>query len=382
MCPHVAQRRREVLWLEMALQLVCSRSMNDSALPKPEERAALPAPRSTIRDVAQQAGVSVSAVSKVLRDAYGVSAGMRQRVLAAVEELNYRPHTGARAMRGKTYTLGVVLVDYLSQFQPEVVQAITSHVQDGPYQEIIIPAGRDSQRQQDAVEAMLDRNVDGLILIAPQTPTEWLEELGRRVPLVVVARHGEGDSFDTVVDNDYFGAELVVDHLVSLGHERIVHTSHPSEGLQAPHVLSQTARRIGYLGAMQHHGLSPWVEETSFTEDGGYSAAQAFLSSEEKPTAVFAGADIAALGVLRALEERGLNVPGDISLCGYDNTYISGVGRVSLSTVDQSAAETGAASAALLLERIHGRTESAHRVIQPRLCLRSTIGQVPTNQRS
>ncbi len=223
---------------------------------------------------------------------------------------------------------------------------------------------------------MLDRNVDGLILVAPQTPTEWLEDLGRRIPLVVVARHGGGEHFDTVVDDEYYGAGLVVDHLVDLGHERIAHTSHPAEGLREPHVLSQTARQLGYRRAMESHGLEPHVAETSFTEEGGHEAARLFLDSGQAPTAVFAGADIAALGVLRALEDRGLSVPEDLSLCGYDNTYLAGVGRISLTTVDQSAAQTGTTSAELLLERIHGRREAVHRVIRPTLRLRSTTARL------
>lgn len=279
-------------------------------------------------------------------------------------------------MRGKTYTIGIVLVDYLSQFQPEIAQAIAEHVQDGPYQGIIIPAGRDSARQQRAVEAMMDRNVDGLILIAPQTPTEWLEALGQKIPLVVVARHGGGRHFDTVVDDEYYGAGLVVDHLVNLGHKNIAHTSHPAEGLKEPHVLSQTARQLGYRRAMEKYGLEPRVIETSFTEEGGYAAAQVLLGADQRPTAIFAGADIAALGALRALEERGLSVPRELSLCGYDNTYLAGVGRISLTTVDQSAPETGAVSASLLLERIDGRTDPVHQIIRPALKLRNTTAPV------
>ena len=328
--------------------------------------------RVTIQDVARTAGVSVSAVSKVLRGAYGVSPQMRDRVTASIDDLGYRPHTGARAMRGRSFTVGVMLVDFTSPFQTEVAQGISTDLKGTPYQDIVVAAGGDAHRQKRAVEALIDRQVDGLILIAPYTSQAWLEELGAKIPTVVIARHGGAANFDTIVDDDRAGAGLVVDHLVALGHTQIVHTSHPDLRLQWPFVLSHTARRGGYQDAMRAHGLAPEVVETSYTEEGGYQAAENVLDQPAAPTAIFAGADIAALGVLRAAEQRGLEVPEGLSVAGYDNIYASTIGRVSLTTVDQSALLTGSIGAALVLERIEGRTEPTHHVITPRLLPRAT----------
>jgi len=327
--------------------------------------------RVTLQDVAQEAGVSFSAVSKVIRGASGVSPQMNERVTRAIEKLGYRPHAGARAMRGRSFTIGVMIVEMSSPFQPEVVQGITDALEATPYQEVLVAGGQSPERQKRSIEALLDRQVDGLIIIAPWMEVEWLEQLGEKIPTVVVARHGASANFDTVVDDEYEGARLMVDHLVSLGHQRIVHTSMPSGGLE-PFVLSHTARRYGYEEAMRRHGLNPEVVETTFSEQGGYNAAMQVLDAADRPSAIFAGADIAALGALRAAEEHSLKVPEDLTVTGYDNIYVSSIGRISLTTVDQSGQLTGANSARLLLERINGRTQSAHYVIAPQLIARDT----------
>lgn len=343
----------------------------------PSTAAAAKSRRATIQDVAREAGVSTSAVSKVLRGAYGVSPRMRDRVTAAIDLLGYRPHTGARAMRGRSYTIGVVLVDHSSPFQPEVLEGIAHQLEPTPFQEVSIAAGITPERQMRCIEALIDRQVDGLILVAPWMETSWLEDLAARIPTVVVARHGAAANYDTVVDDDYEGARLMVDHLVALGHTRIVHTGQDSGGLVRPFVLSHTARQDGYEQAMIGHGLKPDVLVTGYTEEGGYKAAMEALARTERPTAIFAGADIAALGVLRATEELGLRVPEDVTVTGYDNIFVAGLGRIALTTVDQSGPMTGSVSARLLLERLEGRSRPTHYVVAPRLLPRSTGAPPP-----
>jgi LacI family transcriptional regulator len=332
--------------------------------------------RATIQDVAREAGVSFSAVSKVIRGAYGVSPQMRQRVEEAIQRLNYRPHAGARGMRGRSFTVGVVLVELTSPFQPEVAQGISDELEDTPFQDIIVTAGTSPDRQQRSIEALLDRQVDGLIMVAPFLEIGWIEKVATRVPVVTVALHGSPKNFDTVVDDDRLGARIMVDHLVAAGHRKIVHTSMPAGGLEHPFVLSHTARREGFEQAMRRHGLEPDVIETWYSEEGGYQAALEAFDRAERPTAIFAGADIAALGVLRAAEERDIRVPEDLTVVGYDNIFLSTIKRVSLTTIDQSGQLTGAASARLLLERLDGRTTPSHYVVAPRLVVRRTSGTV------
>ncbi|MFJ6693146.1 LacI family DNA-binding transcriptional regulator [Streptomyces sp. NPDC091294] len=328
--------------------------------------------RVTIQDVAGEAQVSVSAVSKVLTDSYGVSPQMRAKVTSAIEKLGYRPRAGARAMRGRSYTIGVMVVALSHPYHPQIAEGITDELDPTPYQEIIVSGGDTRDRQQRSIEALVDRQVDGLIIIAPFIHTAQLEQLGSTLPTVVISRHGGAANFDTVVDDDSGGARLAVDHLVELGHTRIMHTSMGTGGLKRPHVLSHTARADGYVAAMRRHGLEPDIIETAYTEEGGYQAAMEALGRPTPPTAVFAGADIAALGVLRAAEERGIKVPQELSVVGYDNIYLSSIGRVSLTTIDQSGHLTGQMSARLILERLEGRTQPVQYVVAPRLVARGT----------
>jgi LacI family transcriptional regulator len=337
--------------------------------------------RVTIQDVASEAQVSVSAVSKVLRDAYGVSPEMRAKVTAAIGKLGYRPHTGARAMRGRSFTVGVMLIELSSLFQPEIVEGITEELEPSPFQEILVTGGMSLDRQQRSVEALVDRQVDGLILIAPWMATSWLEKLGASVPTVVIARHGGAANYDTIVSDNYEGVRLMIDHLVGLGHERVLYLSQPSRGLTRPFVLSHTLRYDGYVQAMKRHGLDPDVIETEHTEQGGYQAAIHAFGRPTPPTAIFAGVDIAALGVLRAADEHGLRVPEDLTVTGYDNIHVATIPRVFLTTVDQSGALTGSMSARLLFERMNGRTQPVHYVIAPRLVPRSTSA-APSRQRA
>lgn len=333
--------------------------------------------RVTIREVAREAGVSISAVSKVLRDAYGVSPAMRAKVTESIERLGYRPHAGARTLRGSSYTIGVLLVSLSSPLQPEIASSVTEELEPTPYQGIFVTSSS-PERQRHSIQALVDRQMDGLILLAPSMEASWLEQLGARVPTVVIARHGGGNNFDTVVDDDVLGSGLVVDYLVELGHRSIAHTSEVSHGLVGASVLSQTARCAGYEQAMRRHGLTPEVILGGYSESGGHRAASQLLARAGRPTAIFAGADIAAFGVLRAAENFGLQVPRDLSVTGYDNVFAAGIGRVSLTTVDQNGALTGSISVRLLLERIGGRVRPVHHVVTPRLLVRGTAGPPPS----
>lgn len=316
--------------------------------------------------------MSVSAVSKVLRDAYGVSPEMREKVNAAIEFLNYRPQSGARAMRGRSFTIGVLLTDIRSPFAPMIIEGIVGEFENSPFQVIMGAGGAAPELQQRSVEAMVDHQVDGLIMITPSMPSAWLDKLAENLPVVVIARHGRGKHYDTVVDEDAVGAALMVEHLVELGHREIVHISHPIGSLRRPSVLAHTARADGYAEAMAQHGLEADVITTSYTEEGGYQGAMKALRRTRPPTAIFAGADVAALGVLRAAHECGFRVPEDLTVTGYDNIDVSAIPQISLTTMDQSGQLSGSMSAKMLRERLDGRTAPTTYSITPRLIARRT----------
>ena len=338
--------------------------------------------RVTIVDVARHAGVSTTAVSKVLRNAYGASPEMRTKVRRAMDELGYRPHAGARGLRGQTYTIGVMLPDIRNPFFPEVLDGITQSLDDTEYQVLLGPGCNGEKAEAKVTEAMIDRGMDGLILVAPVSSRTHLEHVASAVPTVVVGRHGSSPVYDTVVDDDVEGASLVECHLAALGHRHIAHIEHLETDPARLAEMPNARRADGYRRAMRAHGLDEWIDvvSTSYTQEGGYLGAKELLDRPRRPTptAVFAGADVVAMGVLEAVAEAGLSVPADISVAGYDNTTLAAFGPVSLTSVDQAGNEIGRNAARLVLERIADRHRRSVQVsLSPTLVPRRTTARPP-----
>ncbi|WP_307807426.1 LacI family DNA-binding transcriptional regulator [Naasia sp. SYSU D00948] len=325
----------------------------------------------TIEDVAREAGVSRAAVSKVLRNAYGVSEGMRTRVGAAIEHLNYRPRIAARAMRGSSFTLGIEIPDFANQFFTMVLAGATTALEGTDYQLIIAPAaggpGREGYR---AIEALADRQVDGVVAISPQVSTNWLERLAEHTPIVMLGRHDASEHYDTVVGDDSEGARLVMEHLLGLGHRRIAHLTRDEEvtapGSGTPHSL----RLETYIASMTESGNGGLVrvQRSGEGDVSAYESTLALLADDEPPTAIFAGHDELAMGALRAVAE----VDPGISVAGYDNVRVASHPAVSLTSVDQAGVRMGERAIRLLLERIAGRSEPVHEVIEPSLVVRGS----------
>jgi LacI family transcriptional regulator len=334
--------------------------------------------RVTIADVARHAGVSTAAVSKVLRNAYGVSADMSQRVRSSMTELGYRPHAAARSMRGRSFTIGLLLDNIRNPFYGDFLDGVTDALVKTDFQVLVGSAGFTAQSQSRLADAMIDRAMDGLILVAPSMSRSQVIVVAKTIPTVVIGHHDTGDEYDSVVDDDRAGATLVVDHLVALGHRRIAHASATAKAGQWTRRPEQV-RSDGYQQAMHRHGLDEAVAiaGTSYSEEGGYQAGRELLSRPDRPTAIFAGADFAALGVLRAASELGLRIPDDLSLAGYDNTTLAASAPINLTSVDQAAHDLGATAARLLGERMDGRSRSVLTSTAPRLIIRSTTGPPP-----
>lgn len=331
--------------------------------------------KTTIEDVARRAGVSRAAVSKVIRDAYGVSDAMRTKVQAAIAELDYRPRVSARAMRGATYTLGVEIPTINNHFISKIITGATAALASTRYQLIIAPAGPDHDGGPQSIQILADRQVDGILAISPAVAPDWLEEFAQTTPLVMLGRHDASTHYDTIVDDDIEGARLAVRHLYDLGHRDIVHltiTREAEAGIEtAPHMV----RAVGYERAMAEVGLggSARIVRVEPSEGASREAALELLSRRDRPTAVFAGHDELALGVLQAVSEVGLSTT-DVSVIGYDDTDIAAHPLVSMTSVNQSGTRMGEIFVRLLLERISGRTEAVHEVMIPKVIARATTG--------
>lgn len=336
-----------------------------------------PRKRVTITDVAQHAGVSTAAVSKVLRNAYGVSAAMQEKVRAAIAELDYRPHAAARGMRGRTYTIGVLLDNIRNAFFADILDGVRDELRDSEYTVMIGAAGFGADAQQRTIRSMVDRQMDGLLLIAPGIQRSEVLATAQSTPTVVIGHHDASDLHDSVVDADAAGAGLVVDHLVELGHRAIALVSSPgtrsSRWARTPEIVLST----GYTDAMERHGLAghAQISRTAYSDEGGYKAGMSLLTGNHPPTAIMTGADVAALGVWRAAHELGLRVPEDVSLVGYNNTALADLATVQLTSVDQAGHDMGSTAARLLIERVESRRERAVvTTMTPRLVVRNSTG--------
>jgi LacI family transcriptional regulator len=324
--------------------------------------------RANIEDVASLAGVSRAAVSKVLRNAYGVSPQMKAKVLAAIEELDYRPLVAARAMSGASYTIGIEIPDFRNQFFTRVLTGARDELKGSGYQLIIAPADEGPKEGRRALEALLDRQVDGVIAVSPLVGQNWLEKVAGQTPLVMFARHDHSPRYDTVAGDDVAGADAVMQHLYGLGHRRIAHLT-LDEMVTEPGTPHGT--RLGaYLRFMVEAGLAEHIriERCREGQDLAYAAAKVLLKDEDQPTAIFAGHDELALGALRAVTESG----SDVSVAGYDDVPLASHPLLSLTTIDQPGAAMGARAVRMLLERLAGRTEALHETFTPALRIRNS----------
>ncbi|MFH9979247.1 LacI family DNA-binding transcriptional regulator [Streptomyces sp. NPDC017179] len=302
----------------------------------------------TIRDVAARAGVSKSLVSLVLRGSGSVRPDKRQAVLAAVEELGYRPNAAARSLsERRTRTVGVLLNDMRNPWFVELLDGLNSRLHDAGLHMLLADGHLNRRLGEDLTRTFTELRVDGLVAVGTLRDPRALRIAAGRVPTVVAgAREPELPGVDVVAGDDERGARLATEHLVALGHRHIAHIA----GRGAVGDL----RRRGFEAAMRAHGLAGTavVEQGDLTEEGGYRATVRLLSRTRRPTAVFAVNDMACVGALSAAEESGLRVPSDLSLAGYDNTYLSRLRHLWLTTVDNASHDVGRRAAQRLLDRI------------------------------
>jgi DNA-binding LacI/PurR family transcriptional regulator len=321
----------------------------------------------TMADVAARAGVSRALVSIVFRGVPGASAETRERVRRAAEELAYRPDRRASLLgSSRSRTIGVVFGLH-HEFHTELVERLYQAV-EGTDLDLALGATAPTRGEWTAVQSLLEFRCEALVLIGPAMQRRRLEELARQVPVVVVARELRDPAFDVVRTDDEHGARLAVEHLVGLGHRAIVHV----DGRRAP---GAAQRRRGYRDAMAAAGLSRHARNVAggLSDEDGERAAVELFAGRARPTAVAAFNDHCAAGLLAAVRQRGVEVPADLSVVGYDDSHIAGLSTIGLTTI----AQDGQALANVALDLAVRRTGDATApprevVIPPHLVVRGT----------
>lgn len=336
--------------------------------------------RATAQDVAKAAGVSPTTVSFVLNNIEGmrISKETRNRVLEAAKSLNYHPDSSARKMaRGKTSVIGLILRQnpekaYADLFLPDVMQGISSVIRENDYQMLFIPLPPED-KEKSYSKLINERHVDGLIVSGPTEDDYELVEVFNEGAKIVMMGKIRGSNIPFIDIDNVKSAETAVSHLISLGHERIaLITNAPLE------FDSSSDRFKGYKNILAKNNI-PFNENLIFygdrTPESGYSAMKALIELDPLPTAVFIASDTVALGGLNALYEKGIRVPDDIAIVGFDDIALARYVNPPLTTVHLPAYSLGLGAASMLIQQINNESvESNEIILQTRLIVRQSSG--------
>jgi DNA-binding LacI/PurR family transcriptional regulator len=326
----------------------------------------------TIKDVAREAGVSISTVSHALSGKRPISEPTRRRVLEAVERLGYRPNWNARSLASRsTRVLGLVVADISNPFYPTAARGVEDVAIQHDYSLIICSTDGDERREREYIDVLEARQVDGIVYMAGLAANRRLAELVARGGIPVVAADEQLRDLDlpgVFLMNERAG-EMVADHLVALGHRRLGFIGGPR------HLPTVGERLAGFVAGTASHGL-PVADECVIYADnraeGGQVAAAVLTALDRPPTAVFVANDMMALGVLEHCRSSGLAVPGDLSVVGVDDLPVARL--VGLTTIHQPMYEIGATAARLLFEILESGGHPAPVRMQPELVVRSSTG--------
>ncbi|MGJ6964851.1 LacI family DNA-binding transcriptional regulator [Streptosporangium sp. G11] len=298
----------------------------------------------TIRDVAHASGVHVSTVSRTFSAPHLVNAETRTRVLAAAEELDYRPNRAARSLKtGRTNNIGLIVADLANPFFPPLIKAAQAAARRQDYHLFVADTGEDPAEEENLVLAF-SKQVDGIVLCSPRLSNKALEKLSERVSFVLVNRRIRG--LTTVVMDVAHGARAAMEHLVELGHRRVALVAGPA-GSWTSGEIRKAVSEIPGLDTVVIGPNSPTVE-------GGLAAAPTV--AEAGVTGVLAYNDLVAIGLIEGLETLGVEVPGDVSVIGFDDSVTGRLHRPKLTTVAMPTSDAGRMAVDLLIQSMSAAT--------------------------
>lgn len=329
--------------------------------------------RVTIKHIAEEVGVSAMTVSRALRNDKGVSEAMRQRILQAAEQLNYRPNLLARGLVSqRTYLIGVLIPNLRHSFWLHMVIGIEEVAKREGYTVLICHSDDELQVEQKEIRSLISRQVEALLIAScnPDRNASFLSTLQQEhIPTVLFDRYSQALHLPYVGCDDRAGARLATEHLARCGYRRIAH-------LAGDLSLSVGRDRLlGYQEVMREVGQQPIVEVCGFGEHNGYKGFRR-LFTKHRPDAVFASHDPAAIGAMRAAFEMGLRIPDDVAIVGFADMDCAEHLWVPLTTVWQPKEELGRAAANLAMRLLSGENEATdeHITLSTHLVVRQSCG--------
>ncbi|MCK5199138.1 MAG: LacI family DNA-binding transcriptional regulator [Spirochaetales bacterium] len=316
----------------------------------------------TIKDIARHSGVSVSTVSRVLNKKPDVNAETAARVNGAIKELGYRPNSVARGLVLKrSNVIGFVVPDITNPNFPELARGVVEKARQSGYSVIFFDTNHDSKVEKEALKMLRSKQVDGIIVsFSEANQDEFIKLKEDQFPAVQIYRKSPKSVISTIAIDNVGSAYKAVKYLLSLGHRRI---GHITTGIST---LSGAERLEGYKKAFKEAGFQyreEWIFSGSHCAETGYEGMKALLSQDNHVTALFASHDLMAVGAYEAVFEKGLSIPGDISIIGHDNIEISRLVHPKLTTLDTFKDKLGQAGVELLLEEIAESTSVNREII-------------------
>jgi DNA-binding LacI/PurR family transcriptional regulator len=329
----------------------------------------------TLNDLAKELHLSIATMSRALSRPETVAPETRRRVLEAVKKSGYRPNGIARSLRTQeTRTIGIVVSDIRNPFFAAIVKAVDDVARANRYTVLICNADEDGKNEEAALQLFLDRQVSGVIHCSTGANLDLLHEFQRRgVPIIDLDRQSGLEDVDTVVLDNEAGASLAANHLVELGHRRIGF-------IAGPRHLSNSQKRLeGFRKALRRAGVlltRDLVEYGDFREESGYQAARKLLELPNPPSALFVSNNEMTAGALAAIRDRGVRVPRDLSLVGFDDARWARYLDPPLTVVAQPTQAMGQKAGEMLLTRLRRKNGPQLAVFEPQLVIRGSTARV------
>ena len=330
----------------------------------------------TIKDVAKMAGVSTTTVSHVINKTRFVAEETEKLVLQAIKDLKYSPSAVARSLKvNTTKSIGMIVTTSEAPYFAEIIHAVEEHCYRQGYSLFLCNTQNNAEKIRNHLDMLAQKRVDGILVMCSEYLPDSLNILTNfeTIPMVVMD-WGPNVDTDIIQDNSFNGGYLATQHLIENGHKQI--------GIIAGELTKTTAktRYEGFVHAMQEAGLTinpNWVMEGFFEPEDGYECMNKILRQDTLPTAVFCCNDVMALGAISAIGEKGLRVPDDISIIGYDNIHASRFYAPPLTTIHQSKSRLGVQAVNLLFERINHKSEQRETIeIHPELVVRKSVKKI------